>query len=88
MVRAGGPHEVVLYGAPGCHLCEEARRALQRLAIRTPFVFREVDIHSDADLEKRWLFEIPVIEVDGRTVAQAPIDEAALAAVRRALGGP
>jgi predicted thioredoxin/glutaredoxin len=86
MVRSfDGPHRVVLYGAPGCHLCEEARLGLQRLAIRTPFVFREVDIHSDPDLAHRWVFEIPVIEVDGAVVTQAPVD---LEAVRRALEGP
>lgn len=77
-------HSVVLYGAPGCHLCEEARRGLERLALRTPFTLREVDIHSDPALERRWLFEIPVIEVDGRVVTQAPVD---LDAVRRALEG-
>lgn len=80
----GSAHEVVLYGAPGCHLCEEARTGLQQLAVSTPFVFREVDIHSDPALEKRWIFEIPVIEVDGRVVTQAPVR---LEEVRRALRG-
>lgn len=83
-MASGRPSEVILYGAPGCHLCEEARLGLQRLAIATPFVFREVDIHSHADLERRWVFEIPVIEVDGTVVTQAPVD---LDLVRRALRG-
>ena len=78
----GVAHEVVLFGAPGCHLCEAARDGLERLAVRTPFALREVDIHSDPDLERRWLFEIPVIEVDGRVVTQAPVD---LEAVRRVI---
>jgi glutaredoxin len=81
----GIPHRVVLYGAPGCHLCEEARLGLQRLAVRTPFMFREVDIHSDPELERKWVFEIPVIEVDGRVVTQAPVD---LDAVQQALQAP
>jgi glutaredoxin len=79
-----GTHEVVLYGAPGCHLCEAARAGLRRLAVRAPFTLREVDIHSDPELERRWLFEIPVIEVDGRVVTQAPVD---LDAIGRALDG-
>lgn len=82
---ADGPHRVVLFSAPGCHLCEEARLGLQQLARRTPFVFSEVDIHSDPNLERRWVFEIPVIEVDGRVVTQAPVD---LQRVERALRGP
>lgn len=81
----GPDHEVVLYGAPGCHLCEEARRGLELLLRGTSFVLREVDIHSDPTLERRWVFEIPVIEVDGAVVTQAPVD---LDAVRRALRAP
>ena len=67
-------HEVVLYSSPGCHLCEEAARAIQSLRRARGFAFRQVDIHSDPDLEKRYLFEIPVIEVDGEVVTQAPVD--------------
>ncbi len=33
-----------------------------------------VDINSDDDLARRYLFEIPVIEVDGDVVTRAPID--------------
>lgn len=73
---------VTLYGAAGCHLCEEARAGLERLRAGRQFELREVDIHSDAELAKRWLYEIPVIEVDGLVVTQAPVD---LRAVERAL---
>lgn len=82
--RVPGVHSVVLYSAPGCHLCEEARRGLQLLAREIPFVFSEIDIHSDAELEKRWLLEIPVVEVNGAVTTQAPVD---LDLVRRALRG-
>lgn len=78
------PSVVTLYGAAGCHLCEEARAGLERLRSKRAFELREVDIHSDAALAKRWLFEIPVIEVDGALVTQAPID---LRAVERVLRG-
>ncbi len=75
---------VVLLVRDGCHLCEEARRGLQLLAREIPFVFTEVDIHSDDELARRWLFEIPVVEVDGAVATQAPVD---LDRVRRALRG-
>lgn len=65
-------------------MCEAARRDVESLLVGTSFVLREVDIHSDPALERRWLFEIPVIEVDGAVVTQAPVD---LDAVRRALRG-
>ena len=67
-------HEVVLYSAPGCHLCEQAAHALETLRRARRFALREVDIHSDPELERRYLLEIPVIEVDGAIVTSAPID--------------
>ena len=73
---------VVLYGRPGCHLCDEARAELERLRARLPFDLREVSIEGDAQLERRFTLEIPVIEVDGVVVTLAPVD---LDAVRRAV---
>lgn len=76
-------HEVVLYSRPGCHLCEEAAAALEALRHRHSFAFREVDIQSDPELERRFLLEIPVIEVDGAVVTQAPVDMRAVALALR-----
>jgi glutaredoxin len=79
-------HDVVLYSRPGCHLCDDARRALEQLqrepGVEAAFELREVDIESDPVLERRFMIEIPVIEVDGEVVTQAPVD---LRAVRAAL---
>jgi len=67
-------HQVVLYGSAGCHLCEDASAQLRELQRSRDFVFYEVDIHSDPELERLYLIEIPVIEVDGVVVTQAPVD--------------
>lgn len=75
-------HEVVLYQAPGCHLCELARAALLELQREVPFALQEVDIHSDPELERRWLFEYPVITVDGAVVT---LGQVRIQQVRRAL---
>lgn len=72
-------HTVVLYSAPGCHLCEEAANGLVALRRRHDFDLAEVDIHSDPELARRYLLEIPVIEVDGVVVTRAPIDLDAVA---------
>ncbi|MGE0229363.1 MAG: glutaredoxin family protein [Dehalococcoidia bacterium] len=66
--------EVVLYGQPGCHLCEDAEAALEALRRSHVFTLRVVDIHSDDDLARRYVFEIPVIAVDGAVVTRAPIN--------------
>ncbi len=77
-------HEVVLYGAAGCGLCADAARALAALCSAHPsFVLREVDIHGDAELERRYLLAIPVVAVDGVEVARGAVD---FLAVRAALG--
>jgi len=74
--------EVVLYSGPGCGLCEAARRNLEQLAVQHAFALREIDIHTDPALARRWLLEIPVIEVNGVVVTRAPVD---LDAVVRAI---
>jgi len=72
--------EVVLYGRPGCHLCEDALAVLERVRRRTPFALRQVDIESDDALLTRYLERIPVVTVDGREIFQLFVDEQALEA--------
>jgi glutaredoxin len=69
---------VTLYGRPGCHLCDDARAAVQRVAQRVPLELVEVDIERDDALLKAMLERIPVISVDGTEHAQFFVDEEAL----------
>ena len=75
------PH-VTLYGRKGCHLCEVARVQLRVLQQTLPFFIDEVSIEGDEELERRFMLEIPVIEVAGEVVTQGAID---LGAVRVAI---
>lgn len=65
---------VVLYGKPGCSLCEKAKDALRAAAVR----FDEVDITSDPGLSSEYGVFIPVVEVDGRLVFEAGMNPAEL----------
>ncbi len=67
---------VVLFGRPGCHLCDDARAVLERVG--EPFA--EVDITADDALHARLLERIPVVEVDGREVFDHFVDEDSLRA--------
>ncbi len=67
--------EVVLYGRAGCHLCEDARAALERVRARVPFALREVDIEADEDLHRRYLERIPVVAVAGEELFEYLVDE-------------
>ena len=76
---------LVLYGRPGCHLCDDARAALERIG----HPFEEVDIEADDALLARYLERIPVIALDGIELYDFFVNEAELRArldarVRRA----
>ncbi len=57
--------EVVLYGRPGCHLCEDALANIERVAERVPFALTQLDIDRDEALLLRFLERIPVVTIDG-----------------------
>ena len=69
---------VTLYGRPGCHLCDDARAALERVRATRPFRLDEVDIETDDALLKRYLERIPVVAVDGEELFEYFVDEEAL----------
>lgn len=70
--------EIVLYGRPGCHLCDEAREALERIRVELPFALVERDIEADDTLLKAYLERIPVIALDGEELFEYFVDEAEL----------
>jgi hypothetical protein len=65
------PH-LVLYGKPGCHLCDDTRSALQAVfaersaaGLPNPDLL-EADILADADLRERYRDWIPVLALGDR----------------------
>lgn len=72
--------EVVLYGRPGCCLCDDARTVLARVREDVPFDLRECDIESDDRLLHTYLERIPVVVVDGEELFDLHVDEQALRA--------
>jgi glutaredoxin len=65
---------LVLYGRPGCHLCDEARSVLRGVG----HPFEEVDIESDDALLRRYLERIPVVALDDEELYDFFVDEADL----------
>ncbi len=58
-------HQITLLSRPGCHLCEEARAVIERVAADLGVPWAEKDItQSPEDLETYWEM-IPVTLVDG-----------------------
>ena len=59
-----GPR-VVIYSRPGCHLCEEAKKVIEASGYREEYTLEEINIESDAELLRRYRYDIPVITING-----------------------
>ncbi len=70
---------VVLYGRPGCHLCDDARAVLVRARKAAPFALVERNIEDDDALFRAYLERIPVVEIDGVEAFEFFVDESELA---------
>jgi len=68
-MRDGPLPDLVLYGRPGCGLCDETRALLadlldERRTAGLPIpTFRERDIEQDPALERAWFASIPIVEL-------------------------
>ena len=74
------PPVVILYGRPGCHLCDDARAALERVRADVLFALEERDITQDDALHRRYLVRIPVVCLEGEELFEYHVDEAVLRA--------
>jgi len=63
---------VVVYTAPGCHLCGPALEAVSNVC---GDAFTVVDITTDPVLERRYRTRIPVVEIDGVERCHYVVDE-------------
>jgi glutaredoxin len=83
--RKKPPHErtVTLIGKPGCHLCDEARAVIEKVASELGALVEERDITQDEELYRKYWEQIPVVLVDGAQHDFWRVDEQRL---RRALG--
>jgi hypothetical protein len=57
---------LILYTRPGCHLCDVAKEAIERVAAATGEGWTEIDITGDDALEEEYGFRIPVVLLDGK----------------------
>lgn len=71
---------MTLIAKPGCHLCDDAREVIARVAAELGVGWHEVSIADDASLAELYWEQIPVTLVDGRQHDYWRVDEARLRA--------
>lgn len=81
----GSSRTLTLLSKPGCHLCDDARPVLVRVAAAYGLTVEERDITADPVDYARWADWIPVTLIDGEEHAVFAVDEARL---RAALAAP
>ena len=56
---------VVVYGRPGCHLCDIAEQVVAEICAETGDTWTSIDITGDDALVRRFTDQVPVTFVDG-----------------------
>jgi glutaredoxin len=80
----GRPVRITLLTRAGCHLCDEARTAVARVATAAGVGWRELDVDADPRRAETYGDRVPVILLDGREHGYWRVEEDRL---RRALAG-
>jgi glutaredoxin len=65
---------VVIYSRPGCHLCDDAKAAIQNSNCSDHYTLAEVNIESDDELLKKYKYDIPVVTIDGAEAFKHRVD--------------
>jgi glutaredoxin len=56
---------VIIYTRPGCHLCDEAKQAIESAHCADEYTLEEINIESDPALLSIYGHDIPVITING-----------------------
>jgi glutaredoxin len=73
-------HRITLLTRTGCHLCDDARAAVHRVAADVGAPVQEQDVDADPDLRARYGDYVPVILIDGREHGYWRVEEPRLRA--------
>jgi glutaredoxin len=67
---------VTIYTRPDCHLCHEARTAIESAGCSGEYSLEEVNIDEDPGLKEKYGHDIPVILINGVKVFKHRVDPA------------
>ena len=80
---------LTIYSRPGCHLCDDMKAIVERVAraAGAAVAVDEIDITTDPKLEAAYGLEIPVLMIDGKKAAKYRVSEDELRRVLAARAG-
>ena len=81
---ATGRRQVTLYTRRGCHLCEDAKQALEKHQAQFGLSIVEIDIDLDPALKAAYDCCVPVVEMDGKVRFRGQVNEVLLLRLLRA----
>lgn len=58
-------HRITLLSKPGCHLCDDAREVVARVAGELGVPWEEISIEGSEELQEKYWEMIPVTLIDG-----------------------
>ena len=85
-VPGGEVIEISLFSRPGCHLCEDAKKAVAEAAAGFSVRLAVIDVESDPDLARRYGSQVPVLTINGRKAFKCGVDAQRLREKLVALG--
>jgi len=65
---------VEIYSRPGCHLCDEAKEVIDRVASRHRLDVRVLNVEDNPEWEAQYGTEIPVVFIEGRKAFKYHVD--------------
>jgi hypothetical protein len=68
-------HAVTIYSRPGCHLCDDMKAVVARVARSVPLTLEVIDVSTDPGLEASYGPEIPVLTIAGKKAAKYRVTE-------------
>jgi glutaredoxin len=66
---------ITLVTRPGCHLCEVAKAALDRVTAASGEQWTEVSVDTDIELEREYGERLPVVLLDGKEHGYYSVEE-------------
>jgi len=66
---------LTLHSRPGCHLCDDMKAVVARVARSLPIELDDIDISADPALEASYGSEIPVLVIGGKKAAKYRVTE-------------